>query len=306
MTIPEIDPELEPILEAFPARVDLHADRITEFRSVKFPPDTNAFFPNAQPPKYHNIKTPDGMLEIYEFQPSRHPKTSKALLWVHGGGYVTGHGNDVWFGALFAEQADMRVFSVHYRLAPEHPYPAALQDCFAALNWLSNQSSVLGIDRDHISIGGASAGGGLAAALAIFNRNQQGPDIKFQLLLYPMLDNRHDNPAGYMKVPRWPRQNSLTAWDMYLGGSEPVATSVPNLETNFDGLPPAFLTVGEADLFLDDVRAYAAKLESAAVPVELRTYPGVFHAAEMFGYHTQIGRQMTNDYVAALKSALSK
>lgn len=306
MNTPFIDPELRPLLTNFPDRPDLCPENIDRYRSIGLPIDVKAHFPNISEPKCHHIKTGDGSLSIYEFWPSARPDTDLALLWIHGGGYVTGHGKDLWFGALFAERAEVRVFCVDYRLAPEHPYPAALNDCTSALDWLADQARSLDVDPSHIAIGGASAGGGLAAALAIHNRNRGGPAIKLQLLLYPMIDHQHDNAGGRMDVPRWPLSNSLQAWDMYLGNATPCPTSVPSLETDFAGLPPAFLSIGQADLFLDDVRLYAEKLEKSGLLLGLQEYAGVFHAGEMFGYDTQIGRQMTDDYVAALANGLRR
>lgn len=301
---PYIHPELQFILDDAPPRPALSQETLIEFRAFGFAKNTQLHFENAQPPLRHQIEGPAGPLEVYEYQPSHAPDSDAALLWMHGGGYVTGHGDDPWFGALFAERADVRVFSVHYRLAPEHPFPAALDDSWAALNWLADSSAALGIDPTRIAIGGVSAGAGLAAGLAIHNRDQNGPALALQLLLYPMLDHKHDNAAGHMDVPRWTRSNSLIAWDMYLGGAAAQPTSVASTASDLSELPPAFLSIGEADLFLDDVRSYAKKLDVAGVPHELKTYAGVFHGAEQWGYGTSIGRQMSDDYVNALAATL--
>lgn len=306
MTAPYVHPKLQHILDDAPPRPLLSYETLSEIRETGLVIDPESFFPKALPPNCHKIDGPAGLVEVYEFRPSHDPKSEAALLWMHGGGYVAGHGNDPWFGALFAERAGVRVFSVHYRLAPEHPFPAALDDSWAALNWLATQSETLEIDLARLAIGGASAGGGLAAGLAIHNRDQKGPSLAFQLLLYPMLDHLHDNPAGHVDVPRWPRANSMQAWEMYLGGSAPKPSSVAAIATDLSGLPPAFLTIGEADLFLDDVRTYAMRLADSGVALDLKSYPGVFHAAEMQGYGTSIGRQMTDDYVKALAVALGK
>lgn len=303
MPTPFIHPDLQSLAGDTPARPPLSRQTLGHYR-IAFGPDPLGHFPAARPPVLHTMAGPGGPLAIYEFRPSGAPESRAALLWMHGGGYVAGHGKDLWFGSLFAERAGVRVFSVDYRLAPEHPFPAARDDCWAALNWLAAEAAGLGIDPARIAIGGASAGGGLAAALAIHNRDRQGPAVAFQLLLYPMLDHRHDNPAGHMKVPRWPRANSLSAWKMYLGGTEPGPTSVPAVAPDLAGLPPAFLTIGEADLFLDDVRTYAARLSAAGVAAELRSYPGVFHSGEAQGYATPVGQKMSGDYVAALARAL--
>lgn len=304
MNKPFIHPELQPILDKAPQRPCLSHKTLSAFRKTKLTLDHRAHFPDALDPICHVIDGAYGAINVYEFRPSGTRHSSAAILWLHGGGYVTGHGNDLWFGSLFAEKAGVRVYSVDYRLAPEHAFPAALNDSWAALCWVFDNHTQLGVDLNRIAIGGASAGGGLAASLAIYGLDCGGPELAFQLLLYPMLDNRHDNPAGNMDVPRWPKKNSLQAWQMYLGSTEPHPHSVPSLKSNLSGLPPTFLTVGEADLFLDDIRQFSARLKKASVPHKLHTYAGVFHAAEMQGYDTTIGRTMTNDYVNALATAL--
>ncbi|MEP1964282.1 alpha/beta hydrolase [Tateyamaria sp.] len=305
MTAPEIHPELQYILDAAPSRPLLGHKTLAEFRATGLSVDPKPHFPNALPPIRHQIDGQSGPVDVYEFRPSHAPNASAALLWCHGGGYVTGHGNDAWFGALFAEAAGVRVFSVDYRLAPEHPFPAARDDCWDALLFLASESASLGIAPSRIAIGGASAGGGLAAGLAIHNRDQNGPKLAFQLLLYPMLDHTHDTASGHMNVPRWPRANSMQAWEMYHADTPPHPTSAPAMAKNLTGLPPAFLSIGTADLFLDEVRQYAAHLDTAGVVQSLKTYSGVFHAAEMQGYETEIGGCMTRDYISALATALS-
>lgn len=304
MKKPTVDPELQHILDAQAPRPALGYETLAEFRKTGLVIDPKPHFPNAQRPILHTLSGPTGAVDVYEFRPSQATETTAALLWIHGGGFVTGHGNDAWFGALFAERAGVRVFSVDYSLAPEHPFPIARDECWHALNWLADTHADLGIERNRIAIGGASAGGGLAAGVALHNRDQNGPALAFQLLLYPMLDHQHDTPSGHMDVPRWPRANSLQAWQMYLGGAAMHPTSVPATAVDLSGLPPTYLTIGEADLFLDEVRTYAKRLEKAGVPNQLKTYPGVFHAAEMQGHDSEIGHRMTQDYVTALATAM--
>lgn len=292
------------MLEQAPMRPLLSHATLAQLRVSADVRDSKHYFPQALPAICHNIDGPAGTLDIYEYRPSQAPDAEAALLWMHGGGYVMGHGNDEWFGALFAEMAGVRVYSVNYRLAPEHPFPAALDDSQVALQWLVEHSAKFGLDPARVAIGGASAGAGLAASLALHNRDLAGPAVAFQLLLYPMLDHLHDNPAAYNDVPRWPRTTSLRAWQMYLGSTTASAYSVPAIATDLAGLPPAYLCIGEADIFLDEVCAYAKRLRDAGVVQKCQTYPGMFHAGESLGYGTSIGRQMSDDYVNALVSAL--
>ena len=304
MTALYIDPELQGLLEHAPIRPQLSHATLQQLRASTDLRDFEHHFPQALPAICHDIDGPAGVLQIYEYRPSQAPDTTAALLWMHGGGYVMGHGNDAWFGALFSELAGVRVFSVNYRLAPEHPFPAALNDSQCALQWLVEHSANFGIDTARIAIGGASAGAGLAAALALHNRDIAGPSIAFQLLLYPMLDHLHDNPAAFTDVPRWPRATSLQAWEMYLGGTAASPHSVPAMATDLAGLPPAYLCIGEADIFLDEVCTYAKRLQVAGITQKCQTYPGMFHAGESLGYGTSIGRQMSHDYANALADAL--
>lgn len=144
-----------------------------------------------------------------------------AMLWIHGGGYVMGHPDmDDVLCERFVQTAKCVVVSVDYRLAPEHPYPAAIEDCYAGLVWMTNEADSLGIDVNRVAIAGASGGGGLTAALALMARDKGGPSIIFQMPLYPMLDNRNITPSSYEITEdhaTWNRANNLAAWSMYLG-----------------------------------------------------------------------------------------
>ncbi len=214
----------------------------------------------------------------------------------------------MWFGPMFEERTGFTVVSVAYRLAPEHPFPAALHDAYAALGWVfGTGADVLGLDTTRVAIGGASAGGGLAAGLALFNRDRGGPPIGLQLLLYPMLDNLHDTASGWIEDhPVWCRADSLAAWEMYLSGKPAIAAScyaAASRAADCRELPPVFIAVGEVDLFLDENRDYAQRLLASGVACNFRTYPGMYHGGEVAGIETEIGRSMTQDYVAALRHA---
>ncbi len=215
----------------------------------------------------------------------------------------------MWFGPMFEERTGFTVVSVAYRLAPEHPFPAALHDAYAALGWVfGTGADVLGLDTTKIAIGGASAGGGLAAGLALFNRDRGGPPIGLQLLLYPMLNNLHDTASGRIKDhPVWCRADSQAAWEMYLNGNPATAAScyaAASRAADCRELPPVFIAVGEVDLFLDENRDYAQRLLASGVACNFRRYPGMYHGGEVAGIETEIGRCMTQDYVAALRHAL--
>lgn len=267
---------------------------------------TSPIYGTTQPRKA-SIKTENGSVDLYIFEPLATDNPKPCLLWLHGGGYIMGRAKDMWNGPQFSELAGCVVISVEYRLAPEHPFPAALYDAFAALNCIHRNAAKLGIDPACIAIGGMSAGGGLAAGLALYNRDQNGPPVCFQLLLYPMIDNLHDTPSGqHSDHPVWNRADSLAAWEMYLGemkGDSASPYAAAQQAADLSNLPPAFISVGEVDLFLDENLLYAKRLEQAGTRCEVRSYSGVFHGAEVAGAQTPVGQRMIEDYVTALKAA---
>lgn len=233
-----------------------------------------------------------------------------ALLWIHGGGMILGspEGDDQ-LCADFATRADCIVISPNYRLAPEHPYPAGLEDCYATLEWISTEAEARGIDRSRIAVGGASAGGGLAAALALLARDRRGPELCFQMPLYPMLDHRNVTSSSYeITHPSvWNRAHNLAAWEMYLGqdmkADIPVYAS-PSLAADLTGLPPAYICVGELDLFRDEILDYVARLARAGVQVEFHLYPGCYHASEHVAPEADSSKRIRNEYIGRLAQAL--
>jgi acetyl esterase/lipase len=253
------------------------------------------------------IHTQEGDLTLYIYQKDDCANSQPALLWMHGGGYIMGSA-DTDFAAAFAQHCDTTVISVEYRLAPEHPFPAAHNDCHAAYLWLHEHAQELGVDATRIAVGGESAGAGLAAGLVLRNRDEQGPDIAFQFLLYPMLDNLHATHSGAIEeYPIWNRRTSLNAWEMYLNGTpgaQASAHAAPARAKDVSGLPNTYLTVGAVDLLRDEAIEYAQRLMAAGVPTQLAVYPGLYHGAELMVPDAAISREMTSAYVAALKNAL--
>ena len=190
------------------------------------------------------------------------------------------------FCSRVADELGLLVVSVDYRLAPEDPFPAGLEDCNAALTWLHNEADRLGVDPDRIAVGGGSAGGGLAASLAQLVRDEDGPAIAFQLLVYPMLDDRtvvRAEAQGRDALIWSPRSNRF-AWTAYLG-HEPTLDderrwAAPARTTDLAGLAPAWIGVGDIDLFHDEDIDYAQRLAAAGVPCALHVEPGMFHGAD--------------------------
>jgi acetyl esterase/lipase len=236
-----------------------------------------------------------------------------ALLWIHGGGYV--------FGS--AEQDDLQVksivstvecaaVSVDYRLAPETPHPGPVEDCYAALKWLYMHAGELGVDATRIAIGGASAGGGLTAGLALLTRDRGEVPLAFQLLIYPMLDDRtvtSAEPHPYTGEYIWTPDANRFGWTALLG-QEPGGPDVSPYAAaaraeHLEGLPSTFISVGALDLFLEEDLEYARRLMRAGVPTELHVYSGAFHGFNMVA-GAKVVRSFVRDQLDALTRAFSR
>jgi acetyl esterase/lipase len=211
-----------------------------------------------------------------------------AILYIHGGGFFVGsidaeHGGS----ATLARELGVVVVSVEYRLAPEHPYPAGLEDCYAALQWLHSAAGELGVDTARIAVNGGSAGGGLSAALALLARDRGGPAICFQYLGIPELDDRLDTPSmrAFVDTPMWSRPAAEKSWEWYLGdlwgGDDIPYHAAPARAEDLSGLPPAYVSVMEFDPLRDEGLDYAVRMIRAGVPVELHHFPGTFHGSAM-------------------------
>ena len=259
------------------------------------------------------VAGPDGApkISIRLYRPANLPDNAPALYWIHGGGMVLGsvETSDDFCGR-FASNLRALVASVEYRLAPEHPFPAPLDDCYAGLRWLASSTDELKLDPGRIAIGGGSAGGGLAAGLALLVRDLEEIEVCFQLLVYPMIDDRNVTPSSHaITDPRlWDRSANLVGWNAYLegnAGAEGVSPyAAPARATNLAGLPPAYISVGALDLFLDEDIAYAQALLEANVPVELRVYPGAFHGSPNRLPDADLSRRWAADLESALERAL--
>ncbi|MGM1047560.1 MAG: alpha/beta hydrolase [Bacillota bacterium] len=252
------------------------------------------------------------LVKIYE-PAQRTDAKLPAMLWIHGGGYVMGHPDmDDTLCERFVQAANCVVVSVDYRLAPEQPYPAAIDDCYAGLIWMTDEAELLGIDVDRVAIAGASGGGGLTAALALMVRDKGGPALIFQMPLYPMIDNRNMTASSHEIMAdnaTWNRTNNLTAWSMYLGeGADDIEESpyaVPSRAESLAGLPPTYTCVGQLDLFRDETIEYVTRLAEAGVDVEFHLYPGTFHCFEVFVPEAEVSQRASQSYVDAMARALN-
>jgi acetyl esterase/lipase len=248
---------------------------------------------------------------VLSYLPTHRTEPSAALLWIHGGGTILGapERDHDWCSRI-ADELGVVVFNVDYRLAPENPFPAGLDDCFTALRWLHAEATALGIAPGRIAVGGASAGGGLAAALAQRAADENVP-VAFQLLLFPMLDDRtvlrreHDGRGTFLWTPRANR----FAWTCYLGHpprpEEPPAYAAPARRIDLTGLPSAWIGVGDLDLFHDEVVDYAHRLRRAGIECDLLVEPGMYHAGGLDHAESAPSVARLRDSAkAALRSAL--
>jgi len=249
---------------------------------------------------------PDVRVKMY--RPADLAAGSPALVWIHGGGMVllAADGDD-FKCASYAADHQCLVASVDYRLAPETPAPGLVNDCYAAFRYVADNADELGINAEQIVIGGASAGGGLAAGTALFARDQRGPTPSAQFLVYPMIDHSNTTPSSHAihDTRVWNRSANLIAWEAYLGGAEPTIYSSPSTCTDLSGLPPAYINVGSFDMFHDEDVAYATALNRAGVSCELHVYPGAFHGSNGFVVDHPLTQRWIADEATFLSQVLS-
>lgn len=223
------------------------------------------------------------------------------VYFVHGGGLVMGTAvRDDERMIRWAKRFNCVAIAVEYRLAPETPYPGPLDDCYAGLLYVHHNAAALGIDPNRIGIGGASAGGGLAAGLALLARDRASVPVTFQLLIYPMLDDRMTTASSqWGNAPVWNPKSNRYGWDAYLPGTAGAADvpcyAAPARATDLTGLPPTYVMVGTLDGFVDEDIDYANRLMRAGVPTELHVYPGATHGFDGMARVVPIARRAVDD-----------
>ena len=313
-----VDPELVPFLGAVPSfdfRPETLADTRRDAAGTIAPP------PVAGPPVTReelSVPGPEGAppVRVLVYRPVA-PSTTKlpVLLHCHGGGFVL-LGPEATDGRNRFRAGDLGclVVSVDYRLAPETPFPGPIEDCYAVLTWLYRNAEALNVDTTRIAVGGESAGGGLAASLALMARERNEVPLAFQLLIYPMLDDRTGTVPPAEKnastgAVMWTADNNRFGWRALLG-REPGTGSVSPYcaaarATSVAGLPPALLQVGALDILADETIDYAHRLIRAGVPTELQVYPGFFHGADLLP-GTRLGQRFATDHNEALRRAFAR
>lgn len=245
------------------------------------------------------------------YKPASISTPTPALLWMHGGGYLIGRPKQDDASCIqYVRELGITVVSVDYRLAPKHPFPAGLDDCYSALKWVASHSEQLGIDPKRIAVGGNSAGGGLATALAQLAHDRQEIKPVFQLLVYPMLDDRTvlRTDIDDSNNITWNQKSNRFGWESYLGqecGAKDVpAYAVPARREDLSGLPPAWIGVGALDIFHDEDVAYAQRLKECVIECEMEVIPGAFHGFDVFDPQVPIVQGFRKSQINALKKYL--
>lgn len=307
-----VDPELRSLLDQIQT-VHLTEDKLPAIRAagIPFRPDPQAM--QAVSCTELKVTGPAGAPEvgIAIYQPRMAEGRLPCIFHIHGGGYVRGSAAELRpVHHKLAMEANCVIVSVDYRLAPETRFPGAIEDCYAALDWLMENADEYGVDARRIGVMGESAGGGLAASLTLLVRDRGKHTLAFQHLIYPMLDDRtcvtpdpHPHTGDFI----WTPQSNHFGWSSLLGvepgsaGVSPYAAAAR--ADNLAHLPPAYIATGGLDLFLEENMEYARRLMRHGVPVELHVYPGAYHVFNV-APEAQVAVNARRDSMAALKRAL--
>lgn len=317
---PNIDPELAAALAKAPLpATDMDGIRAEDLPGIRLQIDAAGAAMAALEPdgrvtiEDRSVPGPDGApdVRVRIYRPTGQRGTAPGLYWIHGGGMILGtvEMEDPRL-VEYAAQVGCVIVSVGYRLAPEHPHPAPVEDCYAGLVWTAKNAAELGIDPDRLAVAGISAGGGLAAATVLLARDRGGPSLAFQMLICPMLDDRNTTPSSheFAEAVVWNRAANLFGWAALLGddaGTDGVSPyAAPARATDLSGLPPAYIDVGELEVFRDECVDYAQRLVRAGVSTEFHLYPGAFHGFDMMLPDTEISRRAAAERVVALRRAL--
>ena len=250
------------------------------------------------------IPGPAGEQMIRIYRPKGSTSALPGLINVHGGGMILGSvQGDAATAQMLAVESGAIVVSVDYRKAPEDPYPAALNDCYSASQWVFDNAKDLGIDPDNIGIYGGSAGGGLILGVCLMARDRGSMRFKYMMPIYPMIDDRNETASTHdvTEVGIWDRSGNIEAWELYLGGKPADGYAAPTRAEDVSGLPPAFINVGEMDAFRDEDAAFALRLAQGGVPCEFRIYPGAYHASEVFAPEAELSKRIWSGRIDALK-----
>ncbi|MFG2330867.1 alpha/beta hydrolase [Streptomyces sp. NPDC048604] len=297
-----MDPELEafiPFLPEMDMRDPAASRRAFADRAAAAPPPDTAHLDVED----RTVPAdPDVPVRIY-----RPRDAHGAIVWMHGGGGVFGTlDTEHPWAARIAEGSGATVISVGYRLAPEHPFPAAQDDAYAVLAWAAGHAAELGLDPERIAVGGHSAGGGIAAGVALRARDEKGPAIRFQLLNQPGLDDRQEtwSARNFTDTPWFDSRKAALAWRHVLGSRPATPYTAPARAADLSGLPPAYVSTAEYCPNRDEDIAYALRLMEAGVTVELHQWPGTFHGSQAL-LSADVSQRQNAELCAALRRALA-
>lgn len=297
---PNLDPQLRPMVELLP-------DTTAAFDDIPAAREMfDSFLPTGPVEGEDQLDITDDVTDgvaVRVYRPRDATADLPGILYLHGGGFCIGSIDTEHAGAvLVANAVNAVVVNVDYRLAPEHPYPAGLEDCYTALRYLA---ALEGVDTSRLAVHGQSAGGGLAAATALLARDRGGPAIAFQSLGIPELDDRLETPSmvAFDATPMWSRVQAIKSWEFYLGGQPADAYAAPARMEDLSGLPPAYVATCEYDPLRDEGIDYAVRMMQAGVSVELHQYPGTFHGAALV-QDADVVKRMLAENLDALKRAL--
>jgi acetyl esterase/lipase len=314
-----IDPEsrgpLDELLQAIPGGFKANPDIVERRRVAR---EMRLADPARQPPSDQvthadqlvpgPVGDPEVRVRVYHPACPSDPFSlaRPGIFYIHGGGMIMGDlDGESDQAAMLCETLGAVVVSVDYRLAPEHPHPAPVEDCYAALAWMAAHSDELGFDRSRLAVYGRSAGGGLTIGTVLLCRDRGGPHVAFQMPIYPMIDDRNITPSSYevTDLGAWDRAENIQAWAWYLADKPADQYAAPRRAMDLTGLPPTFIDVGELDLFRDENLIFATRLLQAGVPTEFHIYPGAYHASENLAPEAALSQRIWEVRLAALARA---
>ena len=307
--------QLAPLLEAIgetesPPIGDVETRRVNGHRMFDHVATTWAPVPDVELDR-HTLTTADGATLKLDWYHTLTNQPGSAVLYLHGGGMIFGleHLGRVYDLAVrdYVATSGVPMLMVDYRIAPEHPYPTPVEDCYTALRWLADNAATLGVNPARIAVMGDSAGGGLAAGVCLLARDRGGPPIALQLLIYPMLDDRiHTPDPQLLPFLTWTYDDNVTGWAALLGESVGTGAvppdAAPARATDLTGLPATYIDVGDLDIFRDEDIAYARRLADAGVPTELHLHPGCPHAFEALARGADVSQRAIGDRVRRLRA----
>ncbi|MGX9791948.1 alpha/beta hydrolase [Mycobacterium sp. MMS18-G62] len=312
---PQVLAELAPLLEAIgeaepPPVGDVEGRRVNGHRMFDYVASQRAPAAGVEV-DLHTIAASDGAELQARWYHTDAAQPGSAVLYLHGGGMIFGleHIGRVYDLAVrdYVAMSGVPMLMVDYRVAPEHPHPTPVEDCYSALLWLAGNSPSLGVDPARVAVMGDSAGGGLTAGVCLLARDRGGPAVAQQLLIYPMLDDRTRTPDPQL-VPflTWTYDDNITGWDALLAdraGTDAVSPyAAPARAGDLSGLPETYIDVGDLDIFRDEDITYARRLSDAGVATELHLHPGCPHGFDAFTPTADVSRRATDDRLRRLRT----